>query len=54
MSHAFAKKKRLDVRVGRSDIEVPTYKSIQNLKYVDGRDLFPMALKVFLYILRTP
>ena len=41
-------------RVGRSDIDDHTYKSIQNLKYDDGRDLFPMRWKGFLYILSHP
>ena len=38
-------------RVGRSDFDVHTYKSMQNLEYGDGRDLFPMVWKGFLYIL---
>ena len=56
LSHDFAKKKVWTnfFRVGRSDIDVHTYKSMQNLKYGDGRDLFPMALKGFLYILSPP
>ena len=53
MSHTFAKKKvwTKSFRVGRSDMDVHTYKSMQNLKYGDGRDLFSMVLKGFLYIL---
>ena len=31
--------------VGRSDMDVHTYRSMQNLKYGDGRDLFPTALR---------
>ena len=31
------------LRVGRSDFDVHTYKSMQNLKYGDGRDRFPMV-----------
>ena len=56
LSHTFAKKKvwTKSFRVGRSDMDVHTYKSKQNLKYGDGRDLFPMALKIFLYILSPP
>ena len=40
--------------VGRSGIDVHTYKSMQNIKHGDGRDLFLMALKGFLYILSLP
>ena len=52
MSHTFAKKKAWtkSFRVGRSDIDAHTYKSMQNLKYGNGRDLFPMVRKGFLYI----
>ena len=39
-------------RVGMSDIDVHTYKSMQNPKYGDGRDLFPVGWKRFLYILK--
>ena len=38
-------------RVGRSDIHVHTYKSMQNIKYGDGRYIFPAVLEGFLYIL---
>ena len=31
-------------RVRRSDIDVHTYKSMQILKYGDGRDLFPVVI----------
>ena len=41
-------------RVGRSDFDVHTYKSMQNLEYGDGRDLFPIVWKGFLYILSHP
>ena len=41
-------------RVGRSDIDVHTYKSIHNLKYGEGRDLFPRGWKGFLYIVSHP
>ena len=41
-------------RVGRSDINAHTYKSIKNPKYDDGRDLFPLLWKGFHYILRYP
>ena len=34
--------------------DVHTYESMQNLKYSDGRDLFPMVSKGFLYILNHP
>ena len=46
-SHTFAKKKVWTkvFRVGRSDIDAHTYKSMQNLKYGDGRDLFPVGWK---------
>ena len=56
MSHTFVKKKVWikSFGVGRSDMGVHTFKSMQNLKYGDGRDLFPMALKGFLYILSPP
>ena len=42
LSHTFAKKKVWTkiYRVGRSDIDVHTYKSMQNIKYGDGRDFF--------------
>ena len=40
--------------VGRSGIDVHTYESMQNLKYGDGRDFFPMFWKGFLYILSHP
>ena len=33
-----------------SDIDVHTYKSMQNSKYSDGRDLFPVVWKEFLHI----
>ena len=42
------------IRVGRSDIDAHTYESMQNLKYGDGSDLFPMVWKGFLYILNHP
>ena len=56
LSHTFFKKKVWTkfFRVGRSDIDVHTYKSMQNLKYGDGRDLFSMVWKGFLYILSHP
>jgi len=56
LSHTFAKKKVWTkiFRVGRSEIDVHTYKSMQNLKYGDGRDLFPLGWKRFLYILSHP
>ena len=56
LSHTFSEKKVLTkiLRVGRSDIDVHTYKSMQNPKYGDGRDLFPVAWKGFLYILSHP
>ena len=56
MSHTFAKKKVWTkiFRVGRSDIDVHTYKSMQNLECGDGRDLFPIVWKGFLYILSHP
>ena len=57
LSHTFSEKKKVwtkNFRVGRSDIDNHTYKSMQNLKYGDGRDLFPMALKGLLYILSPP
>ena len=57
MSHAFAKKKVWTkiFRVGRSDIDVHTYKSMQNLKYGDGRDLFFLWFgKDFFFILGHP
>ena len=41
-------------RVGRSDIEVHTYKSMQKPKNGDDRDLFPGGWKGFLYILSHP
>ena len=40
--------------VGRSDVDVHTYKSVQNPKYGDGWDLFPVVWKGFLYILSHP
>ena len=40
--------------LGRSDIDIHSYKCMQNLNYGDGRDLFPMALKGYLYILSPP
>ena len=56
LSHTFAKKKVWTkiFRVGRSDFDVHTYKSMQNLEYGDGRDLFPIVWKGFLYILSHP
>ena len=53
LSHTFFKKKVWTnvFREGRSDIDVHTYKSIQNPKYGDGGDLFPVVWKGFLYIL---
>ena len=41
-------------RVGRSDFDVHTYKSMKNLEYGDGRDVFPIVWKGFLYILSHP
>ena len=43
LSYTFYKKKVWTqiLKVGRSDIDVHTYKDMQNLKYGDGRDLFP-------------
>ena len=37
------------LKVGRSDIDAITYKSMQNPKYIDGRDLFLVVWKGFLY-----
>ena len=56
MSHTFSKNKvwKTNFRVGRLEIDVHTYKSMQNLKYGDGRDLFPMVWKGFLYNLSHP
>ena len=56
LSHTFAKKKvwTKSFRVGRSDMDVHTYKSMQNLKYGEGRDIFPLVWKEFLYILSHP
>ena len=56
MSHTFVQKKVWTkiFMVGRSDIDVHTYKSMQNLKYGDGWDLFPMFWKEFPYILSHP
>ena len=56
LSHTFVKKKVWTkiFMVGRSDIDVHTYKSMQNLEYGDGRDFFPMVWKGFLHILSHP
>ena len=53
LSHTFAKKKVWTkmFRVGRSDIDVHTYKSIHNPKQGDGRDLFLVFWKGLFYIL---
>ena len=50
LSHTFSKKKVWTkiLRVGRSDIDVYTYKSMQNPDNGDGRDLFPVVWKGFL------
>ena len=55
-SQTFSEKKvwTKKFEVGRSDMDVHTSKSMQSFKYGDGRDLFPMALKGFLYILSPP
>ena len=39
---------------GRSDIDIHTNKSMQNPKYGNGRDIFPVVWKGFLYILSHP
>ena len=52
LSHTFSKKKvwaKL-LRVDRLDIDVHTYKSIQNPNNGQGRDLFLVVWKGFLYI----
>ena len=56
MSHTFSKNKvrTKTFKAGRSDIDVHAYKSIQNPKYGDGRDLFPVVWKEFLYVLSHP
>ena len=38
----------------KSDIDVHTYKSIQNPKHGDGRDLFPVVLEGVSFTLSHP
>ena len=51
MSKLFATKKVWTkiFRVGRSDINVHTYKSMQSPKYGDGMDLFPVIGRDFFH-----
>ena len=56
LSHILRKKQIWTTifKVGRSDIDVHTYESMQNPEYSDGRDRFPVVWKGFLYILSQP